>query len=60
MCSECWQTPCHPRCPNAPEPPVFAKCENCRTEIYEGEEYYHIGKHKFCVDCVDEGRETAE
>lgn len=49
MCSECWQTPCHPRCPNAPEPRVCGVCEQCEEELREDYEYFtdDIG-NKFC------------
>lgn len=60
MCSECYQTPCHSRCPNATEPPVFAECEACGEPIYDGDEYYEIGEHKFCEACVVSGYRTAE
>ncbi len=33
MCMECLQTPCHPRCPNAPEP-EYPKCALCNGEIH--------------------------
>ena len=37
MCDICHQVPCHPRCPNAPDPiPVFI-CSGCGQDIYEGD-----------------------
>lgn len=59
MCSECHTTPCHPRCPNSPEPPIYAECENCGEDIYDGDEFYEIGEHKFCEACVNGGYKTA-
>ncbi len=32
MCMECLQTPCHPRCPNAPDD-IHPKCGHCDGEI---------------------------
>lgn len=60
MCEVCRQYPCHPRCPNAPEPPVVCHCDNCNEKIHEGEEMYVIGYEKFCESCIDNGRTYAE
>lgn len=60
MCCECHQNPCHPRCPNAPEPLIFAECDACEAPIYDGEDYFELGDHKFCEACVDGGHRTAE
>ena len=56
MCSECWQTPCHPRCPNAPEPKVRGHCKQCGGELREDYEYYTDNyDNKFCSeDCGTE------
>lgn len=59
-CEYCRQSPHDPRCPNAPEPPVFAECEACGMEIYDGDEYYDIDDHKYCEACVRGGYRTAE
>lgn len=40
MCSECRQTPCHPRCPNAPLSRPRCTCDLCKEGIYDGEEYF--------------------
>lgn len=53
MCQECLQFPCHPRCPNAPEPPVIHKCDNCGNEIHEGEHMYRFDIGIVCDECVD-------
>ena len=51
MCSECWQTPCHPRCPNAPEPKVRGQCKQCGEDLREDYEYYTDNDdNKFCSD----------
>ena len=52
MCSICHRNPCPSACPNAPEPPVYAECENCGEVILEGNDYYEIGEHNFCEECV--------
>lgn len=52
--------PCHPRCPNAPEPPVVCECDFCGEAIREGEDYYRFGDVKYCENCVESARETAE
>lgn len=60
MCSECRQSPCHPRCPNAEEPPIYSKCEICGEPIYDGDEFYQIDDHDYCESCVFESYKTAE
>ena len=59
MCSECWQTPCHPRCPNAPEPPAVFICSGCSKEIYEGDDYWDIFGEQICEDCMDKAKREA-
>lgn len=60
MCEVCRHYPCDNRCPNAPEPPIFAHCEECGYEIYDGDEYFEIdGKH-YCQECIDSCWRTAE
>ena len=60
MCSECLQTPCHPRCPNAPEPPIVCQCDNCGRDIRDGDDMYVIGSDRFCEECIDNGKTTAD
>lgn len=60
MCAECRQHPCHPRCPNANEPPVVCLCDNCDSEIREGDTMYVIGDNRFCEECVSKGSTYAE
>lgn len=60
MCEYCHKSICPSGCPNASEPPKFGKCEVCKTTIYDGDEYYHIGEHIFCEACVSGGYRTAE
>lgn len=60
MCSECLQYPCHPRCPNAPEPHVVYQCECCGAEIREGDTFYDICDEIWCEYCIEECRREAE
>ena len=60
MCDICWRAICPSGCPNAKEPPKFGKCEECGETIYDGDEYYAIGDHKFCEACVRSSFRTAE
>ncbi len=54
MCSICHQTPCHPRCPNAPEPPAVATCRRCGEDIVLGDEYANIDGSDYCEGCIDD------
>lgn len=61
MCMECRMTPCHPRCPNAPEPeeiPVYV-CSGCSRDIVDGEDYWDILGEQWCERCIDKARRTA-
>ena len=60
MCEHCLQYPHHPRCPNAPEPPVYAKCDSCGGDIYDGDDFYMIDGNNYCETCVKDGLKTAE
>jgi hypothetical protein len=60
MCDICLRTPCHNRCPNAPEPPVVHTCLKCDAEIYAGDGYYDIDGEIWCEECVTDCRTTAE
>lgn len=60
MCQVCGSYPCNARCPNAPDPEVFARCEICGEPIYDGEDYYEIDGQRYCEDCVYDARKTAE
>lgn len=52
MCEICNQNPCHPRCPNAPEPKVVKICFLCGEFIQEGDEYFEIEGESYCCDCI--------
>lgn len=60
MCELCLRSPCDSRCPNAPEPPIFALCRECGEPIYDGDEYYEIDGRNYCEACVLNGYRTAE
>ena len=60
MCTLCHYNPCDSRCPNAPDPPIFAHCHECGEEIYDGDEYFEIDEHCYCEACVYKGYRTAE
>lgn len=60
MCSICMQVPCHPRCPNAPEPEPIMRCAECGEGIYEGDDYYDIGDGGgICKECMED-KSTSE
>lgn len=52
MCDICLRSPCHPRCPNAPEPPVECECSNCGAELHVGDEAYNINGKEWCKECI--------
>lgn len=54
MCSECHMTPCHPRCPNAPDPPAVTTCYRCKESICPGDEYARIDGVDYCEGCIDD------
>lgn len=59
MCMECRQNPCHPRCPNAPEPRVLFRCMDCGEGIREGDDYYDMMGEPYCESCVKQSLRTA-
>lgn len=54
MCSVCMSIPCHPRCPNAPEPVPVHKCEKCGEGIFEGDKYFNGQEGYICEECLDD------
>lgn len=60
MCDICFQFPCHPRCPNAPDPPAVFVCSGCGDDIYVGQDYWDILGEQFCEHCIDRARGVAE
>jgi hypothetical protein len=59
MCIECRQSPCHPRCPNAPDPPSVFVCSGCGDSIRDGDNYWEFFGEQFCENCVDNARKEA-
>lgn len=59
MCEVCRQNPCHPRCPNAPDPPSVFICAGCGRPIFDGDEYWEFLGEQFCENCVDFARKEA-
>jgi hypothetical protein len=54
MCEVCHYTPCVPRCPNAPDPPEFGKCDRCGEPVFDGDEYYEEPDGDvLCESCAD-------
>ena len=53
MCEECRFYPCHPACPNAPEPRSVFVCSGCGDDILEGDSYWDILGEQFCESCID-------
>lgn len=54
MCDVCRMSPCHPRCPNAPEPPKVYTCKICGEPIVEGEEYYEMDAEFYHEECFED------
>ena len=59
MCDECLQFPCHPRCPNAPDPPAVYVCSGCGDDIHDGEDYWEVMGEQFCEKGIKEARGIA-
>ena len=59
MCDICLQSPCHPRCPNAADPPAVFVCSGCGDDICDGDDYWDIMGEQFCENCVDNARGVA-
>lgn len=54
MCSVCRQHPCHPMCPNAPEPPAVYTCESCKEPIRAGDEYFELDGDYWHEECASD------
>ena len=54
MCNECHHSPCHPRCPNAPEPPPVHVCAYCDESVLVGDEFVEIDGSYYHLDCVSD------
>ena len=53
MCEICGQNPCHPRCPNAPEPKEVHICSECLEGIYPGDRFYESCGRYVCEECLN-------
>lgn len=54
MCEICRQSPCNPRCPNAPEPPAVYTCKICGEPIVEGDDYYEMDAEFYHEECFED------
>lgn len=54
MCDICHQVPCHPRCPNAPEPATVYECAFCGEPIVVGDYYYHHEGQYYHENCFED------
>lgn len=54
MCDVCRQSPCDPRCPNAPDPPTVYTCEHCGEPIVEGDEYVDVDGDYYHLECFED------
>lgn len=59
MCDICRFSPCDPRCPNAPEPPIVYVCSGCGEMIRDGDDYWDLMGEQWCESCIDDARGTA-
>ena len=50
MCAECGMNPCHPRCPNAPEPVPIYECVKCGYGILAGDKFWDSPEGKICEE----------
>ena len=53
MCADCRMTPCHPRCPNAPEEKPIETCYRCKKGIMEGEKFLSTSDGSICEECLE-------
>lgn len=54
MCRVCHMIPCHPGCPNAPEPVAVKICGRCSDGIMEGEAYLDSDEGPICGECLSD------
>ena len=54
ICEECFRTPCHPQCPNAPPLKIIGRCKYCNKYIHEDDFYIKdVYDYNFCCeDCL--------
>ena len=51
MCSICGHYPCHPQCPNAPDPEAVYECASCKEPIRGGDDYFGFDGDYYHEDC---------
>lgn len=54
MCSVCMSNPCHPRCPNTPEPEPVYTCNKCGYGIFDGDKFFDGPEGYICEECLDD------
>ena len=53
MCNVCHQYPCHPACPNAPEPKRICRCPACLEPVYKGDRVAEIDGEYYHTECLE-------
>lgn len=51
MCDVCRQSPCDPRCPNAPNPPAVYTCKCCDEAVVAGDEFVELDGSYYHAEC---------
>lgn len=54
MCDICRQSPCHPQCPNAPDPPAVYTCKICGESIVAGDVFYEMDGEYYHEECFED------
>ena len=54
MCSMCRMSPCHPSCPNSPEPAAVYECKICGEGIRAGDDYYEMDGVYYHDECFED------
>lgn len=54
MCAICLMNPCHPSCPNAPDPEPIHTCVWCKEAIFAGGGYMETPDGIVCEECIRE------
>lgn len=43
-----------------PEPKPLFPCDDCGDSIFQGDDYFEICGMRFCTECIEDRRRTAE
>lgn len=54
MCEVCHMNPCHPQCPNAPDPEPVYTCKICGEAIRAGDDYYEMDGEFYHAECFED------